>query len=79
MHQPLPRFDAKLFVIGHVETTVADADIARKRRELVSDIVIVPELEPALLGIDAYSHLIVLFWMDRTRRHASLNRASSWR
>jgi tRNA (adenine37-N6)-methyltransferase len=65
MHPPLQRLDAKLVVIGHVETNVADADVARRRRELVSDIVIVPEWEPALLGIEAYSHLIVLFWMDR--------------
>ena len=51
--------------IGHVETSVPDGDIAKARRKLVSDIVIAPELEPALLGIEAYSHLIVLFWMDR--------------
>ena len=60
-HLPQYSFTA----IGHVETTVPDADIAKNRRTIVSDIVIAPELEPALLGIEAYSHLIVLFWMDR--------------
>ena len=51
--------------IGYVETTVPDDDIARRRRELVSDIVLRSEYADGLRGIEAYSHLIVLFWMDR--------------
>jgi tRNA (adenine37-N6)-methyltransferase len=51
--------------IGSVRTAVADADIARRRRDLVSTIEILPPWLDALLGIDAYSHLIVVFWMDR--------------
>ena len=60
-HPPQYSFTA----IGYVETEVPDADIAKSRRTIVSDIVIAPAYEPALLDIEAYSHLIVLFWMNR--------------
>jgi tRNA (adenine37-N6)-methyltransferase len=53
--------------IGFVRTAVADDDIARKRRELVSTIEILPAYGAALQGIEAYSHLIVLFWMHRVQ------------
>ena len=53
--------------IGIVRTAVADDDIARKRRELVSTIEVLPAYAAALQGIDAYSHLIVLFWMHRVQ------------
>ncbi len=43
-----------------------DEEIARCRRTLVSEIIIEPQYESALTGIEAYSHLIVLFWMGRT-------------
>lgn len=55
----LPPFSA----IGVVETDVPDAEIARRRRDIVSDIVIRPELVEGLRGLDSYSHLIVLFLM----------------
>ncbi len=58
---PVPTFQ----IIGVVETEVADAEVAQRRRDVVSTIVIQPTLEPALLGIDEYSHLIVLFWMSQ--------------
>ncbi len=51
--------------IGHVETDVPDADIARQRRTLRAHIVIAPPYVPALLGIEDYSHLVVVFWMHR--------------
>lgn len=51
--------------VGRVDCAVPDAEIARQRRTLVSDIVIFDPFAPALAGIDAYSHLFVLFWMDR--------------
>lgn len=54
-----------LRVIGHAHTRVADADVARARRHLESDIVILPAYAAGLAGIEAYSQLIVLFWMDR--------------
>jgi len=51
--------------IGFVETDVADEDVARRRRTIVSDIVIAEPYAGALNGIEDYSHIIVLFWMDR--------------
>ncbi len=51
--------------IGHVHTRVSDDDIARQRRHMESDIIVLPEYTPALDGIEDYSHLFVLFWMDR--------------
>jgi len=63
---------AALAVIGRVVTTVADDDIARNRRHLVSHIDIDPYYADALTGIEAYSQLIVLFWMHRARPSESL-------
>lgn len=58
--------------IGSVQTEVPDDAIARTRREIVSRIVIEPAYEPALLGIEAYSHLFVLFWLHRQEPPQSL-------
>lgn len=57
--------EIRLEPIGHVRTDVPDRDIPRRRRDLVSRIDIHPHLAAALTGIEAYSHLFVLFWMDR--------------
>lgn len=35
------------------------------RRDIVAEIVVREELAPALTGIEQWSHLIVLFWMDQ--------------
>jgi tRNA (adenine37-N6)-methyltransferase len=61
LHSFLP-----LFPIGRVETTIPDHEIATSRHQLVSDIVIFPRYLRALNGLDDYSHLIVLFFMDRS-------------
>lgn len=37
------------------------------RREIVADIVVHEDLVDGLAGIEAWSHLIVLFWMPQTR------------
>ena len=55
-----------LSAIGVVETDVADDDIPRRRRDIVSDIVLRPELVEGLRGLDSYSHLIVIFLMHRS-------------
>ncbi len=65
-------FNANLEIIGQVVTEVADDDISRRRRELVSRIEIAPHFAAALLGIEAYSQLIVLFRMHRARPLESL-------
>ncbi|RME35727.1 MAG: tRNA (N6-threonylcarbamoyladenosine(37)-N6)-methyltransferase TrmO [Gammaproteobacteria bacterium] len=51
--------------IGHVEHAVPDDEVPRRRRDLVCDVVLAPELAPALDGIEDYSHIFVLFWMHR--------------
>ncbi len=58
--------------IGVVLTDLADDDIARSRRHVISRIVIDPAYADALLGIDAYSHLIVLFWLHRQEPSTTL-------
>lgn len=58
----------KIRPIGHVETDVADDEVARQRRTMVSDILIFDEYAAGLKGIEAYSHIIVLFWMHRVER-----------
>lgn len=51
--------------IGFVRTD-APADAVKSRWEsLVSEIEILESYEPGLAGIDGFSHLIVLFFMDR--------------
>ena len=35
---------------------------------MVSDVVLDPKLEEALEGIEDYSHLLVLFWLNRVQR-----------
>lgn len=51
--------------IGTVVCTVPDDEIGRRRRTLESTIVIDEQYRDALLGIEHYSHLIILFWMHR--------------
>jgi tRNA (adenine37-N6)-methyltransferase len=61
-----------LTAIGYVETVVPDHAIAAQRRTMVSDIVILPQYLEGLTGIEAYSHLIALFLLDRTEPSADL-------
>ena len=51
--------------IGYVRTNVPDEEIRHRRRDIRADIVFDEDLEPALDGIEDFSHLFVLFWMDR--------------
>lgn len=58
--------------IGSVVCPVPDDEISRRRRTLESTIVIEDRYRDALLGIEQYSHLIVLFWMHRVTEPAPL-------
>lgn len=58
--------------IGFVHTSVADADVARRRRDIESVIEILPEYAAGLAGIEEYSHLFVIFLLDRAAPPASL-------
>lgn len=61
----LPLIGAPLRVVGHVRCPLADEEVGRARRHLVSTIEVLPACAEALLGIEDYSQLFVLFWMDR--------------
>jgi tRNA-Thr(GGU) m(6)t(6)A37 methyltransferase TsaA len=44
-------------------------DTMRGAREQTSEIIIAPRLEPLLEGIDAYSHIVVLYWAHAVPPH----------
>jgi tRNA-Thr(GGU) m(6)t(6)A37 methyltransferase TsaA len=52
-----------LLPIGHVQNSVTRPR-PRGWEQVDSRLVILPEHEPKLEGIEAYSHIIVVFWMD---------------
>ena len=51
--------------IGFVRTSADEKEIHANRKRVVSEVVLEGKLAPALRGIEAYSHVIVLFWMDK--------------
>ncbi len=53
--------------IGFVEHAVPDDAVRFQRRHLVASIYILPQWAPALEGIEAFSHLFVLFWLHRMK------------
>lgn len=63
--QPAHTLALTLNVIGRVSTVVPDDEISRRRRELLSTIEVDPCYADALAGIEAYSQLIILFWMHQ--------------
>ena len=65
------RFDASLYFIGRIRTPWTDRENCPKNaRE--SDAVCTIEVDqrwaPALRGVETCTHLVVLYWMDRSRR-----------
>jgi tRNA-Thr(GGU) m(6)t(6)A37 methyltransferase TsaA len=68
----LPKeYDASLYFIGRIRTpwTVRD-DCPKNAREseAVCTIEVDPRWAPALAGLESCSHLVVLYWMNRSRR-----------
>jgi tRNA-Thr(GGU) m(6)t(6)A37 methyltransferase TsaA len=66
-----PGFDAGVYFIGRIRTPwTRREDCPKNARE--SDAVCTIEVDPrfaqALAGIETCSHLLVLYWMDRSRR-----------
>ena len=53
--------------IGQVKAQFDEADVRAEGKELVGELEIYSEFEPALSGIDGYSHLFVLAYFDRLR------------
>jgi tRNA-Thr(GGU) m(6)t(6)A37 methyltransferase TsaA len=53
--------------IGQVKARFSESDIRAEGKELRGELEIYSEFEPALAGIDGYSHLFVLAYFDRLR------------
>jgi tRNA-Thr(GGU) m(6)t(6)A37 methyltransferase TsaA len=64
--------DAQLYFIGHIRTPFATlADCPKNTREgahAVATIEIDPRYAAGLEGLERFSHLILLYWMDGSRR-----------
>jgi tRNA-Thr(GGU) m(6)t(6)A37 methyltransferase TsaA len=65
------RFDASLYFIGRIRTPWTDRENcpknARESNE-VCTIEIADRWKAALKGVESCTHLVVLYWMDRSRR-----------
>ena len=74
------RTDAALYFIGRIRTpwkTRADCPKnARQAREraAICTVEVDARWAPALAGVEKFSHLIVLYWMDRARRDLVVQR-----
>jgi len=53
--------------IGQVKTQSTESDVRAEGEDLAGELEIYAEFEPALEGIDGYSHLFVLAYFDRLR------------
>ncbi len=61
--EPFPELaDATLRPIAVVRNRIKTTDELAHASELESRVVVRPEYEEALLGLDTWSHLLVLFW-----------------
>ncbi len=64
-------FDASLYFIGRIRTPWASLDECPKNARQ-SDAVCTIEVDPrwaqALAGVESCTHLVVLYWMDKSRR-----------
>jgi tRNA-Thr(GGU) m(6)t(6)A37 methyltransferase TsaA len=68
---PPEEFDASLYFIGHIRTPWQSREQCPKNpREsnAVCTIELDPRWTPALKGLETVSHVLLLYWMDRTRR-----------
>lgn len=54
--------------IGYVENSISENEVAKRRSDMISEIIIDSEWTDALLGIEEYSHIFVLFWMHKIER-----------
>jgi len=53
--------------IGRIKAHYSEAEVRAEGKELEGELEIYPEFEPALEGLDGYSHLFVLAYFDRLR------------
>jgi tRNA-Thr(GGU) m(6)t(6)A37 methyltransferase TsaA len=68
---PPEQFDAALYFIGRIRTPWQSREQCPKNPR-ASDAICTVELDPrwmpALKGLETVSHVLLLYWMDRTRR-----------
>lgn len=63
-----------LKAIGFVRNRIADKSVRQRWENVVSEIIISPELDEALDNLDEFSHIIVLFWTQRNHEIATPNK-----
>ena len=64
-------FDASLYFIGRIHTPWKrreDCPKNARESEAVCSIELDPRWAPGLAGVESCSHLVVLYWMDKSRR-----------
>jgi tRNA-Thr(GGU) m(6)t(6)A37 methyltransferase TsaA len=65
------QFDASLYFIGLIRTPWTDRENCPKNAresDAVCTLEIAPRWQAALEGIESCTHIVVLYWMDRSRR-----------
>ncbi len=65
--------DINLKPIGFVKNNVKEPRFGGFDNE-VSEIVVNEEFTDALNGIEAYSHVIIVYWMDKVKKHVITHR-----
>ena len=57
------KYDVSIFLtpIGFVKTSTLPGHV--KKRQHISEIVLRPDLTPALNGLDEFSHIFVIYWL----------------
>ena len=58
--------------IGEVFTDTPNDQISSNRKKLISEIEIYPKYQKSLEGLNSYSHIFVLFWMNRKTDNLTL-------
>ena len=65
------QYDASLYFIGRIRTPWTDRESCPKNAresDAVCSIEVDPRWAPALAGVETCTHIIVLYWMQRSRR-----------
>ncbi len=72
------RFDAGLYFIGRARTPWTERSACPRRGDAENGPICILELDPiwneALIGIEAYPQIQLLYWMDKARRDLVLQR-----
>jgi len=53
--------------IGFVRTSASEAEVKEEGREIEGELEIFPEFEPALNGLEGYSHIFLIFYFHKLR------------